>query len=310
MRLSDKYPFLTDYFTKALTAANRALPQSILFYGNDLNSQYILATEIARFLNCLTHSDRVPSPQPSPEGGSSHPDTLLNDEGTEIADDCDCINCRWIREGTHPAVMTISKTDNKPEDDDSKTVISVKQSQMIKEMLVNASEFHRVFIFCDRDEDGNISGLNPQNFQADAANSLLKIIEEPQPGVTFIFLTRYIDDVLSTIISRSQCFFVPSFERDDYDYSMVEGVFTDYLNFERKDAFDISQNLQTLSAEHSVKDVLSSIQNYMLALLKSNPQMTEIIKHIELVERAKTMADVGIKPANIFDDLCLKIIKK
>lgn len=304
MRLSDKYPFLTDYFTKALTVTNRALPQSILFYGNDLNSQYILATEIARFLNCKSIS---PHPNPLLKGeGEDFP----AGEGTEIADDCDCINCRWIREGTHPAVMTISKTDNKPEDDDSKTVISVKQSQMIKEMLVNASEFHRVFIFCDRDEDGNISGLNPQNFQADAANSLLKIIEEPQPGVTFIFLTRYIDDVLSTIISRSQCFFVLSFEWDDYDYSMVEGVFTDYLNFERKDAFDISQNLQTLSAEHSVNEVLSSIQNYMLALLKSNPKMIEIIKHIELVERARTMADVGIKPANIFDDLCLKIIKK
>ena len=37
------------------------------------------------------------------------------------------------------------------------------------------SEFHRVFIFCDRDDEGNISGLNPLNFQAETANSLLKI---------------------------------------------------------------------------------------------------------------------------------------
>ena len=35
MLLSDKYPFLTNYFTQALTATNRALPQSILFYGSD-----------------------------------------------------------------------------------------------------------------------------------------------------------------------------------------------------------------------------------------------------------------------------------
>ena len=281
MQLSDKYPFLTNYFTEALTASNRALPQSILFYGSDLNSQYILAKEIARLLNCKE----------------------------DKKDDCDCLNCKWINDGTHPAVMTISKSDNKPEDDESKTVISIKQSQMIKETLITTSEFHRVFIFCDRDEDGNISGLNSQNFQAETANSMLKIIEEPQAGVTFIFLTRYIDDVLPTIISRSQCFFVPSKEIPEYEYSIIDGVFTDYLNFDRKDVFDISQTLQDLTKEHGIEDVLNSIQNYMLNLLKSNPKFIELIRHIEHVENAKRQAKLGIKPINIFDELCLKIIK-
>ena len=281
MQLSDKYPFLTNYFTEALSASNRALPQSILFYGNDLDAQYVLATEIARLLNCQK----------------------------DKSDDCDCLNCKWIRENSHPAIITISKVDNKPEDDDSKTVISVKQSQMIKEQLVNSSEFHRVFIFCDRDENGNVSGLNPMNFQAETANSLLKIIEEPQPGVTFIFLTRYADDVLSTIISRSQCFFVPSKETPNYDYSLIDGVFTDYFNFERKDVFDISQSLQNLTKEHSVNEVLESVQNYILFLLKSNSKNTEFIKHIEYVEEAKKQAKLGIKSINIFDELCLNLVK-
>ena len=281
MLLSDKYPFLTDYFTKALSDKTRALPQSILFYGNDLSSQYTLATEIARLLNCKKDKD----------------------------DNCDCINCKWIREESHPAVMTISRLDNKPEDDGAKTVISAKQSQMIKEMLVNSSEFHRVFIFCDRDNDGNISGLNPINFQDVTANSLLKIIEEPQPGVTFIFLTRYIDDVLSTIVSRSQCFFVPSKETVSYDYTIIDGIFTDYFNFERKDVFDISKTLLDLSKKYSVTDIIKSIQNYVLALFKSNPERTEFIKDISDLEEARRQAELGIKPVNIFDDLCLKLIK-
>ena len=66
LRLSDKYPFLTNYFTQALTQTDRALPQSLLFYGNDLDAQYKLATEIARMLNC--QNDR--------------------------SDDCECLNCR------------------------------------------------------------------------------------------------------------------------------------------------------------------------------------------------------------------------
>ena len=280
MLLSDKYPFLTNYFTQALTASNRALPQSLLFYGNDLKSQYILATEIARLLNCK--NDR--------------------------SDTCECLNCKWIREGTHPAVLTISRLDNKPDDDDSKTVISIKQSLMIKEMLVSASEFHRVFIFCDRDDDGNISGLNPLNFQAETSNSLLKIIEEPQPNITFIFLTRYIDDVLPTIISRSQCFFVPSKETVTYDYSTIDGIFTNYFEFNRKDVFNISQKLQDLSKETPVNVILDSIQNYILTLLKTNPRNVELIKHIEILEDSKRQAKLGIRPINIFDDICLKLI--
>ena len=280
MLLSDKYPFLTNYFTEALSSTDRALPQSILFYGNDLEAQYTLSKEIARFLNCT--SDK--------------------------SDECECLNCKWIRENSHPAVMTISRLDNKPEDDDSKTVISIKQSALIKETLMNASEFHRVFIFCNRDDDGKISGLNQTNFQAETANSLLKIIEEPQPGVTFIFLTRYIDDLLSTIISRSQCFFVPSLNLPDYDYSKIQGVFENYWNFEKKSVFDISQNLQDLLKDFSVLEILESIQNYILVTLKTNPKKTELIKHITVVENAKKQALLGIRTANIFDDLCLKLI--
>lgn len=280
MLLSDKYPFLTEYFTRALTEKTRALPQSILFYGNDINAQYTLATEIARLLNCKA----------------------------DKKDDCDCLNCRWIRENAHPAVLTISRIDNKPEDDDSKTVISIKQSQMIKEMLLSESEFHRVFIFCDRDNDGNPAGLNQTNFQAETANSLLKIIEEPQPGVTFIFLTRYIEDLLSTIISRSQCFFVPSFKNVSNNFDCIKDIFTDYFNHKRSEVFDISEKLNELTKSYQLVEILDGIQNYILDVLKTNPSNTELIRHIKYVEDAKKQAKLGIRPVNIFDELCLKLI--
>ena len=281
MLLSDRYPFLTDYFNKLLSSENHPLPQSILFYGNDLEAQYILANEIARFLNCKNNR----------------------------ADDCECLNCKWIRENSHPAVITVSRLDNKPEDDDSKTVISVKQSNSIKESLMNSSEFHRVFIFCDRDDNGNIAGLNQQNFQAETANSLLKIIEEPQPGVTFIFLTRYIDDLLSTIISRSQCFFVPAGQCKTKDFSIINGVFNNYWEINRKDLFDVSQRLQDLTKENDINDILDSIQEYILNVLKNNSNQTELINHIKIIEDCKKQAKLGIRPQNIFDDLSLKLIK-
>ena len=281
MLLSDKYPYLTNYFTEAVNNSIKPFPQSIVFYGNDLEAQYMLAKEIARLLNC--QKDR--------------------------ADNCDCLNCKWINENSHPAVMTISKVDNKPEDDDSKTVISIKQSALIKEKLVSSSEFHRIFIFCDKDEDGNILGLNNTNFQAETANSLLKIIEEPQPGITFIFLTRYIEDLLPTIISRSQCFFVPTKKKNSYDYSIITNVFENYWTLERKNVFDVSQQLQDLTKEYSTVQILDAIQNYIFETLKNNPQQTQFIEHIKTLEKAKTQAKLGIRPVNIFDDLCLNLIK-
>ena len=212
--LSDKYPFLTNYFTEAVSSDNHPFPQSILFYGNDFISQYTLAKEISRLLNCR------------------------NDK----TDNCECINCNWIKGDSHPAVMTFSKFDSKPEDDDSKTVISIKQTALIKERLMNDSEFHRVFIMCDRDDEGNIAGLNRTNFQDEAANSLLKIIEEPQERVTFIFLARYIEDVISTIVSRSQCFYVPAKDSISYNYSNIKELFGNYWTYKRKDVFDISKS--------------------------------------------------------------------
>lgn len=280
MLLSDKYPFLTNYFTLALSTDTHPLPQSILFYGNDLEAQYLISKEIARLLNCK------------------------NDK----SDNCECLDCKWIREGTHPAVMTFSRIDNKPEDDDSKTVISIKQSAMIKESLMSASEFHRVFIFCDRDENGNIAGLNQTNFQAETANSLLKIIEEPQPGVTFIFLARYISDLLPTIVSRSQCFFVPSKNITNYNFDIIKGIFENYWEFERKDIFDISQRLSDLTKDYTMIEILQSIQNYILNVLKANPSRTEFINHIRNVEESIEHAKLGMKPINIFDNLCLKLI--
>lgn len=281
MLLSDKYPFLTDYFTKALSSTDRPLPQSILFYGNDFNAQFTLSKEIARLLNCQKNKE----------------------------DDCDCLNCKWIRDEAHPAVMVISRLDNKKENDDSKTVISIAQSNFIKETLMTTSEFHRVFIFCDRDDDGNIAGLNHKNFQAATANSLLKIIEEPQPRTTFIFLTRYIDDLLSTIISRSQCFFVPEKVSKEYNYELINSVFGRFWEFNRKDAFDISQNLQNLAKEHSVPLVLEQIQNYILSTLKTNPRQKEFINYIKVVESCQQQAKLGIKSTDIFDYLCLNLIK-
>ena len=283
MLLSNKYPFLTNFFQNAIVnnENKNKLTHSILFYGGDTTSQYILATEIARLLNCTG----------------------------DKSDDCQCLNCKWIREGKHPAVLTFSRFDNKPEDDTTTTVISVKQAEYIRNSLLTASDFHRVFIFCDRDEEeGEIKGLNGMNFQKETANSLLKSIEEPPENVTFIFITRNKEDMISTIISRSQCFFVPDENVESRSFEQVHSLINNYWDISRELVFDVSEKLFELTKEYSPIILLEQIQNYMLYVLKENHKQRFLIDDIHLVEISKKEIIKGMKPDVVFDELFLNII--
>ena len=97
MHFLDKYPFLVKYFENGIKNSEKSIAHSILLYGHDLQAQYDLALYIARLLNCKKDKNY----------------------------DCNCLDCNWIRMGEHPAVLTISRVDNKPDGDDSKTVISI-----------------------------------------------------------------------------------------------------------------------------------------------------------------------------------------
>lgn len=286
--LKEKYPFLTHYFEEGINHPARALSHSILLYGIDIKAQYELASEIARLLNCKEAKD----------------------------EDCHCINCNWVRENQHPAILTVSKIDNKPTDDESKTVISVKQSQMVKNLLLNTSDYHRVFIFCDAKIEDGIwipMGLNEENFQAETANSMLKIIEEPPENITFFFLTRDKNDLLDTIISRSQSFYVPALEKDSADYSLIEEIFEDYLHLERKESFDLADSLFAIAKSTDSIKVLDSIQNYMLALVQSNlgniQTQQKILRDIKTVEAAKLQINARVAPQLAFENMCLDLTK-
>jgi len=286
--LKEKYPFLTDYFEQCIKNPSRNTSHSILFYGQDIETQYELATELARLLNCKEFQNET----------------------------CRCVNCNWVKNKQHPAVLTISKIDNKPSDDESKTVISVKQSQMIKNSLMNTSDYHRVFIFCDAEMDGENRipmGLNKTNFQEETANSLLKIIEEPPENTTFFFLTRDKNDLIETIISRSQSFFVPSYDEKIGNHSQIEEFLADYPKLERKTCLELAQNLSNLSKEQGSNKILSEIQNYLLSLLKLNLDnkllQNKILSDIKSAELAKLQIEKHIPPQLAFEGMCLDFTK-
>lgn len=272
------------YFSKGVENPDKSIAHCILFYGTDIQAQYDLALEIARMLNCT--GDHTP--------------------------ECDCLNCRWIRENSHPAVMTISKVDNKPANDDSKQVISIDQARMIKNDLLVTSDYHRVLIFCDKDKEGNICGLNENNFQEPTANALLKTFEEPPAKTTFFFLTNDKTDMISTIVSRAQCFFVPSFQDEDRDFSLVKDAMDGYLSLERNNVLDLNDSILSLAKDNDALLIFNQMQNYMTELLKSNLQnriiKIKLLHDINSVEKAKRELKLNMNIQTIVENLCFDLI--
>ncbi len=279
--IRERYPFLTKYFEGGIKNPDKNIAHCILFYGSDVDAQYSMALEIARMLNCK---------------GNHTPE-------------CDCLNCRWIRENNHPAVMTISRVDNKPSDDTSKTVISIAQARKIKNDLLITSEYHRVYIFCDKDDEGHIQGLNGLNFQEDAANALLKTFEEPPAGTTFFFLTKDKSDLITTVVSRAQAFFVPAIAQEEEDsFELVKTALDGYLQLERSQVLDLNDRLYELVKENEPVTVLTQIQNYIGAMLKSNGADTKLFHDFQAAEKAKKELQLNMNIQTVIENLAFELV--
>lgn len=289
----EKYPDIINYFETGIKKQNIA--HSLLFWGGDVNSQCEIALEIARLLNC-------------------------KEEG---AIDCDCLNCRWIREQSHPAVKIYTRLDFKEaatssDDEESssgKKNITVEQAKAIVNELSITSDYHRVYILCDRDEEGNLMPLNQINFPDKTSNALLKTFEEPPQNTTFIILTKDKTDIISTIQSRCQTFFIPSSVKENDDYNLVEDVVQNYWTTERNNVLDFENKLMNRISEHEPILILTQFQNYILATMKTNFEnkklfyrLKEDLKYIEEAKRQILLSKMITQ--TVCENLSFKLILK
>ena len=289
--ISQKYPKLLKYFENGIQDDNKNISHCLLFWGPDIKSQCELALEVARLLNC-------------------------SKDGEEA---CDCLNCRWIKEQTHPAVKIYTRLDFKDGTDDEESTkgkknINISQAKSIINELAVTSDYHRVYIFCDRDDDGNLLPLNQVNFPEATSNALLKTFEEPPKNTTFIFLTNDKTDIISTVVSRAQSFFVPSKLEDNCTYNLVESVISNYWQIERGKVLDFENNILKLMSENEPMEIFTQIQNYMLAIMKANSENKQLfyrlMRDIKFVEDAKLQ--ISLTPAMglmaVVENLAFKMI--
>ncbi len=155
--------------------ANGTLPHALLFAGIPGIGKKTTAQALAMAVNCLHNT----------------PQAATDTDGrpqTPAADACGhCIACRKIANRTHPDVIRIE-----PE---NRVLRIGRIRDLCTQVAMKPYEArHRVILISDA-----------HTMNAEAANALLKLLEEP-PDCTLLILTAAErSDLLPTIVSRCQC---------------------------------------------------------------------------------------------------------
>ena len=163
---------------RLLTAAltRKSLANAYLLSGRALADKWLMARLVAAFLNCQSRQN-----SPEPELWSCLTKSDL--------DDSYCQNCRWINDDEHPqAFLTLAG-------EGATGKIPVEKARKLTEELGKTSRYMRVVVIPQAEQDCLWTA---------PANALLKNIEEPQDNTLFLMFASSPEQVLPTIISRSQ----------------------------------------------------------------------------------------------------------
>jgi DNA polymerase-3 subunit delta' len=189
------------------------LPHAIVLAGGQGSGKYTLALMLAQAMNCLT--------PPKSDGLPDFCGICAN--CTRIAQACD-LDARFaeavearenLRETdkketrlfvqTHPDVLVIPP-------DPPQMMIKVDQVRRVIETIYYrpAEGKEKVYIFTD------------SAFMKEAANSLLKVLEEPPEFATIFLLTENTGELLATIRSRSMVFTLGALAAEEIEHDLAK----------------------------------------------------------------------------------------
>ena len=151
-------------------------PHAYLFLGEDGVGRRATAMELAKALNCMKQA-----------------------EGHTAVDACDhCPSCRKIDEGIHPDVQSIDFAwqarleDKEPEKQKSIKIDTIRVLQHDINLKPTEGAW-KIYLIEPADK-----------MTLDAANCLLKTLEEPPARTIIILLARHKENLPATIVSRTQ----------------------------------------------------------------------------------------------------------
>jgi DNA polymerase-3 subunit delta' len=214
------------------------IPHAYLFLGPDGVGRKKTALELAKALNCRSLS------------------------GTTDKEQCDhCISCQKVDHGIHPDVQLIdfayqARLENKePEKQKTMKIDTIRALQHEVNLKPTESTW-KIFI------------VEPaEKITLDAANCLLKTLEEPPKWTVIILLAKHKENLPATIVSRTQIIpFRPLSEKDIAGHLMAK------CGLDWTQALDIARMSEgSLAQAFALIGDRESVQSTFWARLKDGP---------------------------------------
>ena len=155
----------------------------------------------------------------------------------KYSDNCNkCSLCHLIDINNLPSLKIISPEGN---------LIKKEQIQELKHLFSKSSQYTKESIYII---------LNAEKMNKEAANTMLKFLEEPDGNVIGFFLTNEKENVLLTIQSRCQLIDV-NFENKDFEkYNLTTDEYCNYLNLTTEYLRNLEDNKDSILINNGLID--------------------------------------------------------
>lgn len=193
------YPWQKEVWSRLQQEVNR-LPHALLLYGQAGIGKYDFAHHLSQALLCS---------HPAPDGFACG----------------SCSSCNWFKEGNHPDFHLLSpEQESESEDEAAPAKKTKKKTQISVSQIRELSSF--TGLSSHRSDGLRIILVHPaEALNIASANALLKMLEEPSPGVIFILVSHQIQRLLPTILSRCHKIAMPvPNEADALQWLNAQGV--------------------------------------------------------------------------------------
>ena len=232
--LAKNYPVAVKFLTNAITK-NR-LANSYVFVGNDINDIQKLVVNLAKILNCEKNIYSMPCES--------------------------CISCRWLERNEHPQALiniTFEEKTKKAAEGEPRQRREQIKIESIRELLSNltiSSSYFRIVFF----KNSDLYSLPPE-----CGNLLLKTVEESPERTIFIFANSTKNDILPTILSRSQVIYLSKRFNSVNDFlnnksSEIETIDLETIGLDLSGRFQSAKKINECLNQNEVnlKDFLST----------------------------------------------------
>jgi len=274
--LQTSYPEVIKFLTNAILKDR--LANSYVLIGKDSNDLLQITKALAKTLNCTQNKNSYST--------------------------CEqCTNCKWIERNEHPqALITVS-----PDPESKKEQIKIDNIRELLNTLNITSDYFRVIFF-------QVSSL--QFLPSDSCNLLLKTVEETPERTIFIFANQSRNDILGTILSRSQTIYLSKKYNSILEtiktsvIDLPDENFTDCFPKNLLDSLEKAKKAGELidKTETNAKDYIMNlaIKNYDSLKYKNKNQYCLLYKDLA---NAYLKLKSFMQPKIVIEDLFLNLMK-